>query len=435
MLKNNKNELFQKAKEAIDHIDAGLAEQVLKEIKKHQTENSNTVLADDLEKLKLHMQIVTFLSLTENETANIISKHILDFFKINIPLRERIQARYNYLGYGPNENSRKSIKEAILKNTETLGNITLGNWIKNFNETKIVEKPNKTTSFILQDSNVQKLSPLEKALLKETLYTYETLIHSEIKDALGRKVPKLKDYIEKDSSSKTIVSLSLKEAFQKYPKLKEQMLTSQKIAIKNIPTLVRPTINNWLSDYVFNFGYGKHDAIQRSRYIFQGKNSHNLSESDRQKLSFILKSFDENSIVEIDENSSEIIFPEAESPDLSKVNLVNKNFSLKKKEGKIKKLIPGSFKKTPLMLPQPKKVAIPPEENIQKTEFDFHQKMPFENQQKQAEIAEKKLSPYRIIPLSKKEESASDEETFHIERKAPSSNQKNSKNIVNLREL
>ena len=123
--------------------------------------------------------------------------------------------------------------------------------------------------------------------------------------------------INDDSQEKAyqaqLEKLPFSSAIQKFPPLGEQLLTSAKIKLKNFPEPVRPSINNWLSDYTFSLGYESHSAMDRGTYLFRNENARLLNSMDREKLSYLLKAYDENSPVDININTSQIIFPRHET--------------------------------------------------------------------------------------------------------------------------
>jgi hypothetical protein len=100
------------------------------------------------------------------------------------------------------------------------------------------------------------------------------------------------------------------EALKKFLELGEQLITSSKIRLKSFPESVRPSIKNWLSDYTFNAGYERRDSMALGNYLYQNENAKTLNAYDRQRLAYILKAFDENSEVTINEKTKQIAFPE-----------------------------------------------------------------------------------------------------------------------------
>ena len=108
------------------------------------------------------------------------------------------------------------------------------------------------------------------------------------------------------------VSLALLDALAKYQRLSEQTVTEDRIAVKGESQLVRGSIRNWLRNYRDNVGIRKHSAVERGQFLFQGENTRRLSGAEREKLSFVLRSLDENVPIPIDVERQEIMFPAAE---------------------------------------------------------------------------------------------------------------------------
>jgi hypothetical protein len=104
------------------------------------------------------------------------------------------------------------------------------------------------------------------------------------------------------------VRISIESALKQIPEVSEQLLTTDHIQIQYFKEPVRPSVKNWLSDYTFHLGYKSHNTTIRGNYLFQTENTKNLSYLDRQKLSQILKSFDEKTPLEIDMQTKKIIF-------------------------------------------------------------------------------------------------------------------------------
>ena len=117
---------------------------------------------------------------------------------------------------------------------------------------------------------------------------------------------------EKEYQSQ-LENLTLQEALKKYSELGEQLITSNKIKIKNFPEPVRPSIKNWLSDYTFNMGYDPHNSMVRGEFLFRNENARQLSQIDKQKLEYILKAYDENTRVTVNANLKQVIFPKTET--------------------------------------------------------------------------------------------------------------------------
>ncbi len=106
------------------------------------------------------------------------------------------------------------------------------------------------------------------------------------------------------------VSLVIPEAIKKYPDLGEQLITGNRIKIMNFPEPARPSLKNWLADYVMLTGREDRNAVKRGTYLFQSENGKSLSSAERQRLNYILKCLDENTPVTINKNTKQILFPQ-----------------------------------------------------------------------------------------------------------------------------
>ncbi len=198
-------------------------------------------------------------------------------------------------------------------------------------------------------------------------------------------------------------STTLSDALKKYPEIGEQLITSDRINIKSFPEPARPSIKNWLADYTFVLGYGTHDAIARANYMFQGTNARNLASTDRERLAYILKSYDENTLVTVDKNEKKIVFPTSDKrqePPRSDLGQANDNSKVR-----------------PLNIPQAPSRSDLETASTTKISYSSPQKLPYEKMRTQQQ-------PYRITPIygqQKKEEPKKDERILN-------------KNVVDLRD-
>ncbi|MFH1781033.1 MAG: hypothetical protein ABH835_00215, partial [Patescibacteria group bacterium] len=86
--------------------------------------------------------------------------------------------------------------------------------------------------------------------------------------------------VEQASQAK-LVQITVAEAIKNYPEVGEQLITSEKIVLKNFPDPVRPCLKNWLADFTFTLGRDKHTAMDRGIYLFQSANGKRLNSQDR----------------------------------------------------------------------------------------------------------------------------------------------------------
>ncbi len=224
-------------------------------------------------------------------------------------------------------------------------------------------------------------------------------------------------------------NITLSEALKKYPEIGEQLITSDRINIKSFPEPARPSIKNWLADYTFVLGYGTHDAIARANYMFQGTNARTLASTDRERLAYILKAYDENTLVTVDKNEKKIVFP-ANNQETRNNNQANFKSQIQNPQMHSSELNSQesrmNLKSSTLGTPSTPRSSAPEAQNprtmnqeprTSNISYSSPQKLPYEKMRTQQQ-------PYRITPIygqQKKEEPKKDERILN-------------KNVVDLRD-
>jgi len=127
----------------------------------------------------------------------------------------------------------------------------------------------------------------------------------------------INDNSVEEASQAKLVQITVADALKAYPEVGEQLITSEKIVLKNFPDPVRPCLKNWLADFTFTLGRDKHTAMDRGIYLFQSANGKRLNSQDRNKLAFVLKAFDEGLQVSVNKDTRQIIFQAAIEADES----------------------------------------------------------------------------------------------------------------------
>lgn len=206
----------------------------------------------------------------------------------------------------------------------------------------------------------------------------------------------IQQIIRDDSYEKTYLStlqtMPFNDALRKYPNFGEQLITSERIKIQGFPEPARPSIKNWIADYTSMFGYEKNNLLKRENYLFRSVNGQHLSQNDRERLSFVLKAFEENKAVSFNKDSGMLVFKEAE-------------------------------------------ITVQPEKTKEGTlSFAYHQKMPFE---KKSIPAENTFSPAPAKPAAPITPTPAQpiNNTNPYLVKIPPKNPAVPKNVVNLKEL
>lgn len=93
-----------------------------------------------------------------------------------------------------------------------------------------------------------------------------------------------------------------------------QLLTNAPIKIADFEQPVRPTIKNWLVDYVKTKGAGHHESLERGDYLFSSPNAKPLSEEGRNLVSAILKAYDDDLPLPVNSQDQTILLEKIEEP-------------------------------------------------------------------------------------------------------------------------
>jgi hypothetical protein len=333
--------IIKNSNDAIQHYDDVEAVKLLQEVEKLLSSNevrNNPVLLKRLEKIRVYLKIVAVPQLSDEETANILKNYYLDSFDAEIDMENRLTAKLFFIPEIPRDSLREKLKRALAGNGQKLGGLTISQWIYEFEKSHNVKIRNLSAAvdFVNTNRNALILSPVEKERLKDLLHTYDYLLVSTlpatgpILNEILALVPSVekssKDYSafpqysnyqlpaepsESPERERTkLETMNMPFVLDKIPEVGEQLITSNKISLKNFPEPVRPSIKNWLSDYTFNTGYENHNAMTRGAYLFQNVNARTLNHFDRQRLDYILKAYDENFPVSVNLNTKQIVFSE-----------------------------------------------------------------------------------------------------------------------------
>lgn len=112
-----------------------------------------------------------------------------------------------------------------------------------------------------------------------------------------------------ETAENPTVEMPLLRAVGEYPKLGEQQITRERIAVPGKQDPVRPSLSNWIRSYRGELGIGYHEPVVRARFLFDSANGKGLSSEERERLNLIIRSIEENDPVTIDPKRSEIVFP------------------------------------------------------------------------------------------------------------------------------
>jgi len=132
----------------------------------------------------------------------------------------------------------------------------------------------------------------------------------QIMPSFEPKVPDQFSTIAAPAPMISIVKKPFRLAIQENKEILNQVLTANPIKITDFEQPVRPTIKNWLSDYIKQKGTGYHDEMERSDYLFKNQNAANLPNEERTKLAKILKAYDEDSEMPVASDTKLILIEE-----------------------------------------------------------------------------------------------------------------------------
>lgn len=108
-----------------------------------------------------------------------------------------------------------------------------------------------------------------------------------------------------DGETKEVLLL---DALAKYPRLGDQIITTEKIKLRQSAEPVRPTITNWLKVYRDDLGIGKHDAASRAQFLFEGINTKGLPSAERDHIHALIRSLEDDEALLLDVRQQVILF-------------------------------------------------------------------------------------------------------------------------------
>jgi|GEM_PF-1556074 len=336
---NNQNflqNLVSQVDSIIEYIDVSSADKLLRKIKQLSPVEA-AASGQQLEILKLKLRIVNFPNLNDSEAADIFTNHLLLFFQLDVPLEHWLTSRYAFQGMNEKNVQRRMLKKSILENREKLGPFSVGEWLARYDQRTDPEDRDDQdiVTFFTTTPEVQQLNQPGQIVLKKVLHAYDNLIASELIDIYdmvtilrnvegtpGNSIPLNKtpspaytpapaSYAQGTGGTRPVqesIKLNIAEALAQYPEIGEQLITSNALRLKSFPHPVRPSIKNWLADYTFVLGFKNHTTFDRGNYLFRNENTKVLSQIDRQRLSQMLKSYDDNTLLAINKNSKQILF-------------------------------------------------------------------------------------------------------------------------------
>lgn len=328
------NDFLKKIESAIFYLDSREAFRLFRVWKSLAPQDVQQISvyypAQKLQTLITRLKIVAFPQLPDEDSADLIRNNLLDFFDAEAPLEPQISEKLFFYPYNVRNVVREGLKKAILSNNQKLGELTVSQWLYEFD--KKYDVKNRTSSavidFINSHPSAMRMDAVSRERLKKIIHAYDYLLvytlpatEPELSEIIEAGVPEAEGAAFQLTDQRLFASPQIQtddantlptrfnDALKTYPDLGEQVITSLRLNLKSFPEPVRPSIKNWISDYTFNVGFGVHDNMVRGNYLFQNPNAKNLSSEERERVGYVLKSYDENATVKINTTTRQLVFP------------------------------------------------------------------------------------------------------------------------------
>jgi len=305
------------------------------------------------EQMTVMLKFVALVTLDENNLLKLFQFHLLDALNGRIDINDRLTGRMYLLPETAFETETNRMIEALKQNKQRLGSqpIVLKEdseptapmvkyWLSDYDRYFGPEKQTtmEQEQYLSHNPNVALLTPLEKNVLRQILQLYDNLkpislalidkyqnlaesTGAEQKPAAPKVAPALtaprgerselyeaapttkasstiiapsSTPIAQTPAATTVTQKTLRQIAQENKEALNQTLTTAPIKIADFDQPVRPTIKNWLVDYVKMKGAGHHESLERSNYLFNSLNTRTLADKERNLLAEILKAYDDD---------------------------------------------------------------------------------------------------------------------------------------------
>ncbi len=311
----------------------------------------NANLIEELKVYKCLLLFVDFPTLSEEKQLWLFRNALVKALRVGIDVRERFIVKMNVLDPSLWAETAQPFVEAIIQNEERVGREgiliqgeasptppIIKNWLRDYNRIYGMDKHEKIImhQYMTESKNVARLNQEEKIVLLKVLELYESLkfptqsqFVKAFEDYLNQNLENLEQveqlFVEEGFvdqgvdpisqmkedlifNDKEIVTDNLTNLMKKFPKIFDQEITEKPIKLLYSEETVRPTIENWLSDYSSFAGANDREITDRSSYLLRSPNVSNLKLEERVRLGLILRSVDEGYPLPFSLSSQKIIF-------------------------------------------------------------------------------------------------------------------------------
>ncbi len=237
------------------------------------------------------------------------------------------------------ENTQKIGRETILVFGEKkFSQPTIKNWLLDF----IRSTPDKqalneiaVSDYLFNNANAEKLPLKDKNILGKSLIffcdwqqlnrQFAALEKQSPPTEAATETPsagpgernefyKTAPTVKESTPLPNILQKTLRQLVQANKDALNQNLTANPIKVADFDQPVRPTIKNWLVDYVKIKGAGHHASLERSDYLFNSPNAKSLSAKERALVAEILRAYDDDLALPINEGDQSILLEKLNIP-------------------------------------------------------------------------------------------------------------------------
>lgn len=319
-----KEEWIRLAHEAVSQFDVATANRLIRGWKSvHGSLASDKQSEGRLEALRQNLLFTAFPLLTTELASLVLQEYLVAFLQSEEELMdpiEKIELRIKAAEYGLYDQERESMKNAILANNEVVGGMTLGEWVRRFENSAQSKEDDRDVvkNFLTKDSQMANLGKDDQAILRTLFFMYESWLRVPVisifdlavmvEGATGRTLPR-SGSPKGIGGQSSVVKLPLLQALSKYEQLGNQLITQGRIKLKSQPETVRPSLLYWIKYYRDELGVGHHSSVERGNFLFRSENGKKLTPEERERVNLVLKSVEENYPVEVDTEQNVVIFP------------------------------------------------------------------------------------------------------------------------------
>lgn len=332
------------------------AQEIISEIESSLRNPDITSNSAQSEELKIYLALMNFIAfstLPEPDQLELFRTFLVKAFRVGIDIENRFAIKMDLTPDVLWPETVQSFVEAMLKNNERLGGQTilvrgekvetspiLSNWLRDYNRIYGMDRHEKIIPhrYLSENPNIHRLNKEEQALLLKILEFYEGLkfpsqeqIQRSLEKALDQYIAEnneLPEEFEENNQevdvvedvrerlridSNEIIDNDIETLIRQYPKVSDQIISSQPIKLLFNEEIVQPTISNWLADYRAYVGIGKHEINERSDYLLRSQNVQNINPEERERLGLLLRSYDEHYLLPFSISKQQIVFEKVRS--------------------------------------------------------------------------------------------------------------------------